>query len=136
MSAGTEYIAWWGAILSTLLAAVKLWELWSNRFRLEIGYFFTGLPEEGNEIRIRNLGPKPIIVTYWELLETKGVWPFRKMSTVEHPEFDAGDFHIEPHGSKVLKLFKERYFDWGGGKKFSIRLHIAGRGSVLLKVND
>jgi hypothetical protein len=50
-----DYIAWWGASLSTLLALLKMLELWQNRFRIDIGHGFTGQPEQRNDIHIRNL---------------------------------------------------------------------------------
>ena len=71
MEISKEVIALWGAGLSTTLALIKIWELWSSRRRIEISYGFDGRPDVGNEIIIRNLSDKPMIVTYWELLFCK-----------------------------------------------------------------
>jgi hypothetical protein len=60
-------IAWWGAGLSTLLAAVKLFELWRDRFRVDVSYNFTG-NDIGNDIIIRNLSSRPMILAHWDLL--------------------------------------------------------------------
>jgi hypothetical protein len=65
---GSSLIAWWGAGLSTLLAVVKLFELWRDRFRVDVSYNFTGNESIGNEILIRNLSSRPLILAYWELL--------------------------------------------------------------------
>ena len=70
-----EIIVLWGAGLSTLLALIKVWEVWSSRHHaIDVGYLFQG-PEYGNDIFIRNLSDKPVIVTDWELLfcERKGL---------------------------------------------------------------
>jgi len=99
---GLNYIAWWGACLSTLLAAVKFWELWRDRFQIDIGHNFNSEPSIGNEIFVRNLSAKPIILEYWELHHCSGKWPFRKYTEFESPGPDANDIQIEPHSSKTF----------------------------------
>jgi hypothetical protein len=47
MDMDSNLIAFWRAGLSTLLAIVKLWELWSARRRIEVSYSFIGISEEG-----------------------------------------------------------------------------------------
>jgi hypothetical protein len=121
-------LAVWGAVLSTFLAAR---EIYKARTRIEIGYNFTGLPEEGNEITIRNLSSSPIIIKYWEL-----VWCKRKfLKWVPFKSVDPGEFnkdiHVPEHSSTSLLFAEEEYFDWShkslkGGKIF-IRLHLAGK---------
>ncbi|WP_297529398.1 hypothetical protein [Thiohalobacter sp.] len=131
-------IAWWGALLSTFLALVKLWELWNDRFRIDIGYNFTGAPDIGNEIFVRNLSSKPIILSYWELLYGSGKWPFRKLEEIESPGPDACDIRIDPHSSKTFTFAEENYFDWGlktlKGRKIYMRLYVAGRRPVVKKL--
>jgi hypothetical protein len=106
-------VAWWGAVLSTLLAIVKLWELWRDRFRLEIGYNFTGKEEEGNTIIVRNLSGKPVILSWWEVLYVSGRWPRRKFEDAAYPDYDAGDERIEPHSSLQLHFVENNHFAWG-----------------------
>ena len=69
-----DLLSIWGAGLSTLLAGVKLGELWRNHFRVETSYNLTGLPEEGHEIYIRNLNNRPITLEHWELEWRHGKW--------------------------------------------------------------
>jgi hypothetical protein len=57
-------IAWWGAGLSTLLAFVKIWELWRDRLRIEVDYRFATDPNVGNSILIRNLSSRPLILSW------------------------------------------------------------------------
>lgn len=131
-------IAWWGAGLSTLLALLKLWELWRDRFRVEVGYNFAGDAEIGNAILVRNLSGKPIILSFWEVLYGSSRWPFRKFEDVAYPDHDFGDQKIEPHSSLKLHFSEERHFSWGHkvlkGKKIFIRLHIAGRKPIIKRV--
>jgi hypothetical protein len=130
-SLNSDFLSWWGAGLSTFLALVKLWEVWGNRFRLEISYNFTSSPEIGNEILIRNLSGKPIILTNWELLHRSSDWPFAKFSTVESAEHDAGDTKIEPHSTCTLAFVEAYHFGWSPrtlkGRSIVIRLWFAGR---------
>lgn len=135
---GINYIAWWGAALSTLLALVKLWELWNARFRIEVGYNFTSEPDIGNEVFIRNLSSKPIILSYWELLYGSGFLPFRKLEEFESPGPDASDIRIEAHSSEIFTFAEASHFAWGykalQGRKIYMRLHVAGRRPVLKKL--
>ncbi len=131
MDIDNNFIAFWGAGLSTLLASVKLFELWSARRRIEISYRFIGIPEEGNDIIIRNISDKPFIVTHWELQFCKRKWfrwiPYR----IEDPEGFGSDICIQEHSSKVLNFSDAYYFEWGhkamSGKRIYLKLIIAGK---------
>lgn len=94
-----SFVAWWGACLSTILAVVKLWELWRDRFRISVSYHFTSDPELGNEIFIRNLAQHPIILSHWEVLLVSRHPPFRKVSVIVEPSPEIRDFRIEPHST-------------------------------------
>ena len=133
-----NYIAWWGAGLSTLLALVKLWELWRDRFRIDVGYGFTGEPSIGNDIYIRNLSGKPIIMTYWEVFFRPHLWPLKKDIYIQSPEEESHDVQINPHSSLTLNFSEMNHFDWGWKtmkrKRIYIRLHVAGRRPILKRV--
>jgi hypothetical protein len=129
-------IAWWGAVLSTLLALAKLWELWRDRFQIEISRNFTSSPEIGNEILIRNLSSRAFILAHWELIYGTGRWPARRFTPLASPDYyDAGDLRVEPHSTHTLPFRDEEHFDWGvdalKGRRLFIRLHIAGRRPIL-----
>ena len=138
MEISKEIIALWGAGLSTTLAFIKIWEVWSSRRRIEVSYGFVGIPEVGNDIIIRNLSDKPMIVTYWELLfcERKSLkWiPYKN----ENPEEDTQDLCIAAHSSETLHFRDQYYFEWGhkalGGKRLYLKLHIAGRRKALKRL--
>lgn len=138
MTTGTDVIAWWGAGLSTLLALLKLWELWRDRFRIDVGHNFTSAAEIGNDIHIRNLSGNPIILCYWELFYRSYWWPFVRDSVIESPDSDAHDIKIEAHSSRTLNFSGMHHFDTGWKsmkrRRICIRLHIAGRRPIVKKV--
>ena len=131
-------IAWWGAGLSTLLAIIKLWELWRDRFRLQVGYNFRGNEDLGNEVIIRNLSTRPVVLTYWELLYCTGRFPCRTFEAFRDPGADAEDIQIAPHTSYALTFSEQNHFDWGvsalNDRAIYVRLHLAGRWPILRKV--
>ena len=133
-----SYIAWWGAGLSTLLAIIKLWELWQDRFRVEVGSGFTGHIEAGNDVHIRNLSSTPVILCYWELFYRYHLWPFRKDKYICSPEAHASDLKIEQHSSKTFNFSGQDHFSWDWksmrGRGIYIRLHFAGRRSIVKRV--
>lgn len=130
--------AWWGAVLSTILAAIKGWELWRDRFRVEIGASFTSAPDIGNEVRIRNLSPKPLILVHWEVFHGSGFWLSRKETSICGRDYDAGDATIAPASTHTLTFADELYFstnpDRLKGRSVYIRLHVAGRGTLRRKL--
>lgn len=134
------FLAFWGAGLSTLLATVKLWEIWRDRFQIDVGSNLTGSPELGNEIFIRNLTGHSVILNYWELLYCSGLWPCRKYSEISSPGPDAYDQRIDAHSSTSLVFSEADYFGWNernlNGRKIFIRLHFAGRRRILRLVID
>jgi hypothetical protein len=133
-----SYIAWWGAGLSTLLALIKLWELWRTRFRIEVGRALNGSVEMGNDIHIRNLSSNPTILCYWELFYRDHLWPFRKDTYIISPEADSCDIRIEQHSSKTFNFNGQDHFSWDRkvmkGRRIYIRLHFAGRWSIIRKI--
>lgn len=133
-----SYVSWWGAVLSTLLALIKIFELWRDRFRIDVGYAFTGDVHQGNDIHIRNLSGKPIILGYWDLFYRDHLWPLKKDSYIASPEAHAHDLKIDPHSSKTFNFSDADFFSWGWkamkGRRIYIRLYIAGRRPVLKRV--
>lgn len=126
-----EIVALWGAGLSTLLAVVKLWELWAARRRVEIICNPDSDPEIGNDIIIRNLSSQPIIISYWELLfcERKA---FRwKVYRNENPSEYISDLSIAGYSSKQIHLSGRDHFQWNhkalGGKRLYFKVCIAGQ---------
>jgi hypothetical protein len=130
----TTFLAWWGAMLSSVLAIIKIWEIWRDRFRLDIGYSFAD-ESIGNNILIRNLSSRPFILEYWELFYGSSHWPYPKVKSISCAEPDEGDRRVEPHSTCNLHFAHHRHFSWDHttleGRKIYIRIFIAGRRPVL-----
>ena len=134
----TSYIAWWGAGLSTLLAFLKIHDIWNNRFRIVVAYKFTSDPELGNEIIIRNLSSKPAILEHWELYHCTNRLFFKRLQSFESASFDIQDIQIQPHSSKTLSFTGPNYFSSSPkilkGRAIYIKLFIVGKKPFLKKV--
>ena len=137
----TAILSVWAAILSTVLAAIKLWEMWSTRMRLRTSFSFTGDPQRGNEITIQNPTDTPVMINYWELLWRKR---FRlKSTTVDgiFPEVGYCDITVGQHASHYFEFRDDKHFDWGRSTTSKgwlyLRLHVVGRRKpVTLMVYD
>lgn len=119
-----------------MLAIVKLAELWRDRFRVVVGYKFTSAVDVGNDILIRNLSNRPLILGHWELLYCSGYWPRRVFEELESADFESSsDRRIDPHTTSILNFSGPSHFDWGvdalNGRRIFIRLHVVGRKPVL-----
>jgi hypothetical protein len=122
----------WGAGLSTLLAAVKLWEaFWKDRLRLETTHSFDGRPEEPDEITIVNLSSVPVQVAYWSLVWAPRFMRWRTLPIDATPEEGAGRFTISPKDCHTLRFAGEDKFDWSyrsaSHRQLLLTLHIFGR---------
>lgn len=123
----TQMLALWGAVLSSILAGIKIYEFWGNRFRVNTRCNFTSDPNEGNQISIRNLNREQIILEHWELYYKKGYWPFAKLKEIASPGPESCDIHIKAHDSLTLHFTDGEHFSWRSGRKIVIKLWIAGR---------
>jgi len=136
--AGINYIAWWGAGLSTMLALVKFYELWKSRFRIDVGYAFCGDIHQGNNIHIRNLSSHSIILADWELFYRSCWWPFKKDMHINSSGISASDLRIAPYSSTTFNFSGQYYFSWNREgirkRKIYMRLYVVGRSPVLKRV--
>lgn len=133
-----EFVAWWGALVSTALAGIRIYELLRDRFRIDVGANLTGDPDVGNEIIIRNLSSYPIILQFWEVGWLSGYRPFRSFTSFVTPEPDAHDHKIDARSSHSIKFTEIHHFDWGieslDSRQIYIRLHVVGRKPILKHV--
>lgn len=129
--------AWLALAISVLLAAIKIWELIRDRVRVEIGGNFTSSESEGNEIYIRNVSPKAVILIYWEVFFGKaGLWR-REERHIESAESSAGTT-IAASSTCTLEFRHEHYFLTDAatlnGRAIWIRLYFAGRRPIVRKI--
>jgi hypothetical protein len=127
-----DLLAAWGAGLSTILAGVKLWELWRNHFRVETAYDFTNLPKLGHKIHVRNLNNRPITLEHWELEWRHGKWPSKKTVLIDMAENLSAGRKIDAYHSMTLNFIDEKgnYFSLepvSEGKALYIKLYFVGK---------
>lgn len=130
----TSVLAVWGAVLSTLLGFVKLWETWQARFRIDVASTLTGSEDLGHTISVRNLSGKPAILGHWEVMRVSGSWPSRKESRLVSADEYTRDTPIAAHSMIALTFRDQDHFSWDQGGRIVIRLWFAGRRPILRKI--
>jgi len=133
-----DLMAVWGGLLSTGLAGIKVFEWWRDRDRVDISFGSSTSVEHGNQIQIRNLSNRPIIITHWELFfafDSKGE---RDYEPFDSDDYDDGDLTIAAHASKQWNFCEARYFSTSDkhlrGRSIYLRLSIAGRKDLTTKL--
>lgn len=131
-------VSWWGAIVSTGLAVIKVMETWRDRTRIDLGWSFTTSANVGHEIRIRNLSPRPVVLTHWEIYYASRYCRILGRKPIETREFDAPDSTLPPFTTHTLTFIDENYFHINYKKMKSkaiyINIHFAGRGVIHRKI--
>ena len=126
-----DYLAIWGACLSSALGGIKLFELWRDRHRIDVSYSFTSDANEGNTVIIRNLSNRQIIVTYWELFAAFDAKGKRDLDMLSYSDFDCGDLPIAANTSHSLNFCEANFFSTSHsflkGRNIYIKLCIAGK---------
>jgi len=135
-----DYMALWGAGLSTLLA-IK--EAFKSRQKLEVGSYFTGdVDGAGNKFFLRNHSNKPIIVTRYNVLVCRKKligWAFVDSRVDDDIHDNFIDIVIAPCSSVTLQFNGDKYFstklDGEGNDALFLEIYISGRrNSKLFKV--
>ncbi|MFZ3084944.1 hypothetical protein [Rhodoferax ferrireducens] len=133
-----DWIALWGALLSTVLAVIKIMDWWRDRDRLEIDFSSTSDESVGNSIIIRNLYAKPIIITHWELFFAHNRRELRECELIESADFDFHDQTVGANASIVWRFCDAHYFSTSDkvlhGRSIYLKLCIAGRQKVTRKL--
>ena len=133
-----DLMAVWGGLLSTGLAVIKFFEWWRDRDRLDISFGSSTSVEHGNQIQIRNLSNRPIIVKHWELFFAFDPKGKSDCEFVESADYDDGDLTIAAHSSKQWNFCEARYFSTSDkhrrGRSIFLRLCIAGRKDLTAKL--
>jgi hypothetical protein len=124
----------WGAALSSILALIKITEVWGNRFKIEISYMFRSDPDYGNDVSIQNLSGKPVLLNYMELFyKNDGLWPFKKSFPLWSPEDELITSKIDSQSSKSFCFAQGEHFITEG-KTIYVRLYFAGNREIVKKV--
>ncbi len=139
VSALVSLCAIWGAILSTLLAGVKIWEtFWKDRIRLTTTYSFSDEPSTDDTITVVNLSGVPIQVSHWTLAWKPNLFRWNTSTIDVTPEEGTGMFKIGPKDSHTISFNDLAKFDWSyrsaQHRQLLLTLHVFGRRSKVLKV--
>jgi hypothetical protein len=136
-----DLISIWGGVLSTALAAIKIWEVFRDRSRLIVSYSFDSRPEVGNTVILANPSKNPVMIEYFQLFWKRRTWFSSK--TYENdphidPEFGECNITIAPYSKYNLRFCDEDYFDWkcpvDAEAKLYIRLYIVGQRRPVIKL--
>lgn len=129
--------AWLGLFLSVVLAAVKIWELVRDRARVQVDAMFSTSVSVGNEIRIRNVSPKSLILVHWELFYRSRNPLRRRAAPIAIADSIAGAT-IAPASEHALTFNDQDYFSTNvsalNGRGVYVRLWFAGRRPTWRKV--
>jgi hypothetical protein len=63
-------LALWGVLLSTPLAALKIWETWSARRRIVVSSYLSVGPGGDHRLQLTNLSRSPILLRTWAIVPT------------------------------------------------------------------
>jgi hypothetical protein len=133
-----DLMAVWGGLLSTGLAGIKVFEWWRDRDRLDISFGSSTSVEHGNQIQIRNLSNRPIMIKHWELFFAFDPKGKKDCEFVESADYVDGDLTIAAHASKQWNFCENRYFSISDehlrGRSIYLRLCIAGRKDLTIKL--
>lgn len=102
----------WGALLSTALACVRMWELWMRRFRVEVGTMFTTSEDIGHRVSVRNLSDNPLILEYWQVVRLSGHWPRTRETSLVSPGAEVEDIAIPGHSTMPFTFAEQDHFPW------------------------
>jgi hypothetical protein len=121
-------LALWGAVLSTVLAGIKIWEVRREGIRLTTFYRFHSDPAVGNDVIIQNLSKSPVMITFWSLHWVRRHWGRSIIIDGRFPEEGGSNLTIAPFSQHVLSF---DYIEWGARAvhkaKLWLVLHIVGR---------
>lgn len=108
-----------------------------DRARVEVDGSFTTSVGVGNEIRIRNVSPRPLILVHWELLDRSRNPLCRQESPIAIADSIAGTT-IAPASEHALTFSDQNYFSTSppalNGRSLYVRLWFAGRRPIWRRV--
>ena len=112
---GVDAVAWWGAIVATIVGAVQVYDRLLHKPTPSITYMMSGSHEVGNHITAINATNVPILITGWSLYwaKVKGFGLERRMAIAEHDFEDVSVLTLAPYGHKTWSFADENHFEWG-----------------------
>jgi hypothetical protein len=129
----------WGAGLSTILAGIKIWEIYRDRKRMLVSYLFAGNDETGDKITLQNLSKSALMIEHWELLwVTRKFFFLKKIVPIHIFNYENGHLNLPASSTQSLDFNGQYHFNWNpeieNNVKLFIKLRIVGRKRFLMKV--
>jgi len=126
-----DIVAWWGAIVATIVAAVELYDRLLKKPLPSTTYMLSTSQVQGNRITLINGTATPIMVENWELFWGRPHWFSLKGNLPIHQRDheDHAVFIINPHSIKAWHFAGDKHFSWpiDGKQQLYIKLKLVGR---------
>ncbi|OWU66387.1 hypothetical protein ATO2_18900 [Roseovarius sp. 22II1-1F6A] len=121
----------WAAVVSTSLAAIKIWEtFWRDRIRLAVSYSLSGERGGQHEITVANLSSVPVQISSWDLTWKPRWFAFWLKEVNVSPQYTYR-FKIMGHDSYQINFEGRNQFAWGwkiaSGRQLVLELNLFGR---------
>ncbi len=135
----TLTLAIWAAGLSTILAGIKIWEIYRARKRLHATCLLTGDSITGDKITVYNLSKNAVIIEHWELLWVKkNNFLHKKIVPIDSFHNEDCQLNLAANSIQPLNFSGQYHFNWSPeiekNVKLFIKLRIAGRKGFLTKL--
>ena len=120
----------WGAVISTALAAVRVYEAASKQPKLVTTYSFTTDRSRGNTVSLLNVSSTPAVILHWELVRAERRVCRRRSSESIATSDDIGPYTLGAHDVEHLRFCEEAHFAWSldrTGDQIYLKLILAGR---------
>lgn len=134
----SDWIAIWGAVISTLLATKEIFQWWHDRDRFDASLTTSSNVDAGHNLKITNLSSKTILISHWELFLSFDRKGKKGYQCIVFEDFDSHDISMDPRTSKQLHFSEGDYFSISEkslqGRSIYLKLWIAGRSPWVKKL--
>lgn len=131
-------LALWGALLSTLLAALKIWETWSARRRIVLSSYLSTDPGGDHRLQLTNLSGSPILLRTWAIVPTRKflVWRVAEGRLLYVSGRSGAAEIVAPHGQFEITIGASWHLEWQTAEALKrppyLQLFVEGRERPLL----
>lgn len=131
MAGEFDIVAWWGAVVATIVAMTQLYDRLLHKPIPTTTFLMSGSEGVGNHVIAINASTRPVLVTGWELYWAKperlGFGMTRRPAIAESDFDDLSVLTLAPHGHKKWSFTEQNHFTWGW--------EMAAKGQLYLELN-
>lgn len=131
-------LALWGALLSTLLAALKIRETWSARRRIVVSSSLSTGPGGDHRLQLTNLSGNPILLRTWAIVPTRKFlfWRVAEGRLLYVSGRSGAAEIVAPHGQLEIMIGASWHLEWQTAEALKrppyLQLFLEGRERPLL----